>query len=129
MAFSVTINHELIIGGATISRSTAYSANAQNNLSEAIADSTTDGELTWAMDVSELVYFFMYASGTLLVETNNGSTPDHSFSLTSANQIVWTDDSGLTNPFDTTDITSLFVTNASGASVTLTIYAGYDPSP
>lgn len=59
------------------------------------------------------------------IETNSGSAADDTIDIKAGIPLVWELASGYyENPFSTADVTSIFVTNVSGATATITIRAG-----
>lgn len=129
MSITHAVKNILEYNGTKYEWSSNQSAGQENNLSEAIPDSSTDLEVTWGADVSAMQAFLMVADGALTVETNSGSSADDTFNLVADTPIHWTTGSGITNPFTTDVTTNLFVTNSSGSSVTLTIKMIQDPTP
>jgi len=106
------------------------SGGQENNVSETIPDSSTDLEVTWEADSSAMVSFFMVSDQDILVETNNGTTPDDSFSLLAGVPTYWSASNvGVGNPITTDVTTNIFVTNSSGSDATLIIKMLQDPTP
>jgi hypothetical protein len=133
MAITHGIKYEFTYNGIKYSFMDDRTAGNENNISESIPDPSTNLEVFWGVDASEMKSLLIVSTGALTVDTNQISTPDHSFSLVANRPIVWTPGIGLVNPFDVagvlTDVTSIFVTNASGAAQTLTIKSVVDPTP
>lgn len=130
----MTISHTITIswdgGGTPISKASTISFGSEINLDESIADSSTDLLVAFTLDVSALKSFFMVSDQAITVETNNGTTPDDTFTLAANVPIVWDVNSGAANPFaSAVDVTALYVTNSSGSAATLQIRCGYDPTP
>lgn len=95
---------------------------------EPIPDSTTDFEIPFAFDVANVQAFLIVASVAMTIETNSGSAADDTLTLAAGVEYEWTPDSENDFLLDT-DVTALFVTNASGAAGTLTCRVLVDPSP
>jgi hypothetical protein len=133
MSVTHNIKNILVYDGVSYTWEDNQSAGSEVNISEVVADAASDLEIALSIDVSALKAFLIVSTQDLTVETNDGTTPDHTFTLTANVPIVWTISSGLENPFDDdgtlTDITSLFATNASGADATLTVKTVQDPTP
>lgn len=127
--------HSLIMGieGSGIIR-TKTIGNTQVGVAlldgEAVADSTTDFEVGFELDVSAVKSFYLNSSQDVLFETNNidGVTNANSISLLANIPYVWH-----VNSYDsfllTFDVLMLYITNASGAIATLDCVALYDASP
>lgn len=90
---------------------------------EEIPDSTTDLEFLFAIDISAMQVFFMQSDQILTVETNSGGTPQETFSLVAFTPVIWR--VGDTAIF-AGDVTSLFVTNASGNAAVLDVMVGIE---
>ena len=129
MAVTHTVKNTLEYNGTKYEWTANQSAGQENNLSESIPDSSTDLEVTWDADVSAMKSILIVADGALTVETNSGSTPTDTFTLTADTPIHWTTGSGLTNPVTGDVTTNIFCTNSSGSAVTLTINMVQDPTP
>jgi hypothetical protein len=102
-------------------------------ISEPIADGATDLEVACVLDVSQVKFFALKATQDIVVKTNSAGAPDNTFTLDANSPYlfpasqgeVWAD----TDPAAiTTDITALFVTNASGVDTVLSVDAVYDPT-
>lgn len=97
-------------------------------LDESIPDSSTDLAVTYSLDVSAVVGFFMVSDAAVTIETNDGTTPDDTMTLTAGVPYVWY--TGKPEAFAfTTDITALYVTNSSGGAARLQIKALSDATP
>ena len=128
MAFSHTLYQQLSVSGRQIAKTTSKSGGASSSLSETIPDSSTDLEVAFSLDVSACVSFYMVSDQDLTIETNDGSSPDDTISLTAGVPYIWHSDS--VDAFQLgTDVTSLFVTNASGSDALLQVEALTDPTP
>lgn len=129
MSFTITHDLKTVAGGKTIQKSNEYTGSGHHRVDEDIADSTTDQEITFNLDISALKAITMVADQDVTVETNNGSTPGDTFNLKADQPLMWNSgDSYFSNPFST-DVTALFVTNASGSSANLRVEAVEDATP
>jgi len=128
MSFEHAITEEYIGGGATRTKRNTYTADAQNSREVAIADSETDFEVALALDVSEIKALYICSTQDVTLETNDGSTPDDTISLKANVPYIWHEDS-YHDCLLTTDVTALFITNASGAEATLIIEVAFDSTP
>lgn len=95
---------------------------------ETVADGQTDSEINFDLDVSACKSFYLISSQAVTFETNSGSSPADTISLRANEPYVWH-----TNAYDTfllgTDVTSVFITNASGSTATIYCVAGFDATP
>lgn len=128
MSITHTITKKVVVGSNTYQSVITRTAGAGVEISESIPDSSTDLEVACALDISQLKSIWIKATGgALTIETNDGTTPTDTLSLVDGEAIAWEegDESSL---FLSGDVTALFVTNASGASVLLELIALLDPT-
>jgi len=94
---------------------------------ESVADSETDHEINIDLDVSECKSFFLVSSQAVTFETvaDGGGV---NISLRANEPYYWHE-----NSYDsfllTADLTSVFITNASGSAAVIYCVALYDPTP
>lgn len=95
---------------------------------ETVATGQTDSEITFALDVSACTSFYLVSDKDVTFETNDGAAPDATIALKANVPYVWHDDA-----YDsfllTDDVTSVFITNASGATATIHCVALFDATP
>lgn len=129
--------HSLIMGieGSGINRTKTVD-NAQVGVAlldgEAVADSTTNFEVGFELDVSAVKSFYLNSSQDVLLDTNvitpNPGVDGNVISLLADIPYVWH-----VNSYDsfllTLDVTVLYFTNTSGAVATIDCVALYDASP
>lgn len=93
-----------------------------------IADSTTDGEVVAALDVSALKSLMILSDQNVTIETNDGSSADDTLTLVGGEPLVWWDGCGYSCPL-TADVTAFYITNASGATANVQMRFLSDPTP
>lgn len=133
---SVKINRSVSGAVTGYSSSEDVQAGALSRVEEIIPAGATDLQVAFVADVSQIAAFLARAAvGNLTVKTNDASSPANTFELGVAapgnilypgyagDQLV---DSG-GSPI-TTDITSLFVTNAGEADAVLHVDMIFDPT-
>lgn len=115
MAFSHTLTHKLSPSGPELQNANTYSGSGEDNRSEEIATGQTDKLVVVAIDVSAVKSFYMVSDVAVTVETNSGSAADDTIALKAGVPYVWNTDS-----YDAfllgTDVTALYITNASGST-------------
>lgn len=117
--------------GPSGTRELAYSfeASATGGIrGETVANGQTDKQLNIAIDVSAVKGFWLESDQDVTFETNDGSTPDNTISLLAGKPYVWDADSYDAFLLDT-DVTAVFITNASGAAATIWLLVDYDATP
>jgi hypothetical protein len=116
-------------GGLSLSASNSYSGTGEANIvAESVPDSTTDQQVNIALDVSAIQAIYIKSSTALMVETNSATVPDDTITLVADVPYIWHTGSYFTNLL-TTDVTALFLTNASGAAATFELRCVYDSTP
>jgi len=106
---------------------TKSGGNEHNIVGESIPDGSTDLEVIWTCDVSALLLLYMLADQDLTIKTNSSGSPDATINLKKDEAETFFE--GGANPLGSTDVTSIFVTNASGTDATLDIRSLVDPTP
>lgn len=128
MAITHTISQKYTAAGQTLGTPINIVAAAQTSLAETIGIAASDFQIAFSLDVSAVKSFYMIADRALTIETNDGGSPANTITLAANVPYIWY--TGVTPAFVlTVDVTSLFVTNASGVAATLQIEALYDPTP
>lgn len=117
-------------GSRSIISTKEYTGGLAQELNEAVNDGATDQLIVIAIDVSAIKNIYIKADQDLTIETNNGTTPDDTINLKANVPYVFNADinSYFTNLL-TTDVTALYVTNASGTDATLEMEVLTDPTP
>lgn len=116
-------------GGLSLSASNSYSGTGESNIvDETVADSVTDQEITISIDVSAIQSIYIISDQALTVETNNAGAPVDTITLVANVPYIWHTGSYFTNILDT-DVTALFLTNASGSTATFNLRCVYDSTP
>lgn len=127
--FSHTITERWGAGGRSLDNSHDHAEDAQLSRDVDVPDSTTDQEVAITLDVSEIKAIYMVADGALTVETNDGGAATDTFNLTANKPLVWYNGHWASNPFVGGDVTAMFLTNASGASVRFQLECVYHSTP
>lgn len=131
----MAIKHSIRFGwsasgsGSALSYSLDLEGGREQNIDETIPDASTDLEVSFTQDVSQAQSVFLLASCDMTLDTNNNVTPAATVALLANVPKVWTMHDGASrHPFGATDVTKLFITNASGAAGTLKIRSLDDPT-
>ena len=121
MSFRATYQRRASIPGFSISENVDVNVKEPRPRIETIADGQTDVEIDFGIDVSELQVFAMQSTVDMTVKTNSSSSPQETFNITANKPVFWI--VGEAAIF-AGDVSSLFVTNASGNSGNLEILTG-----
>jgi hypothetical protein len=129
MSITHTLTISVTTGGVALSKSFDVTDGSELNISEPVADAAANLEIAFAAVRAKLKSFYMVADQVLTVETNDGTTPDDTFTLVADRPVTWYEGCGVAiNDFLSADITSIFASNASGDDATLVIKAVIDPT-
>jgi len=130
MAYSGTITIAYDGGGTAKSDTITKSASGRVSWEEDVATATTDGQINCpTVDVSELELVYIKSTQDVTLETNDGTTPDDTLTLKANQPYVWWSNAPFVNKLTTDITTNVFITNASGATATVTFEAILDATP
>lgn len=128
MSYSHIVVDSVDAGDGEIKKTNTYTASSRVSVSESVTTGQTDFAISVAIDVSAVKSFFLCSDYAVTVETNNGTTPDDTITLVAGVPYKWNTDS-----YDTfqlgTDVTAIYVTNASGSTATIQLEAIVDATP
>lgn len=116
---------QVTVGDRTIKKTQNLSSTARLSLEETIATGQTNKQIAFTLDVSQLKAIVITSDKDVTFETNSGSSPVDTIALLADVPYVWHYQSYHACLL-TTDVTAIFITNASGATATLQIEALYD---
>jgi hypothetical protein len=124
MTHTTQINY---VGGSTNppASSVAITFSAESNITETLAIGTNT-LVAYTLDVSQAKSLYIYSSTDATLKTNSSGSPAATLNLIGGNAISWNNQTGIANPFGSTDITALYITNA--AETVLDIRCGFDPT-
>ena len=104
--------------GNSLSKTVTTSSGGEINISESIADGA-DQLLAFELDVTQLKSLYIVADGALTIEWNDDAGTHGSLVLAADTPIDWNSTDGSANPLTpiaATDISALYITNATGAA-------------
>lgn len=132
MAYSGALTINWSSGGTTKTATITKSSTGRVQCEESVATAETDFEIGLpTVDMSECVAVFINSTQNVTLETNSGTPGEGVDVLTlKANEpYVWWKDAPFTNALTKDITTGVFVTNASGASATVTMEFIMDTTP
>lgn len=108
--------------GASLSNTVVLTGNAEINLSESIANASTDLSVAYAIAHAALQAFYMTSDQAVSVAFNaaHGGSPLIVIALAAGVPYEWNASSGIANPFSS-DVTGLFINNSSGSAANFNI--------
>lgn len=129
MPITHSIRYQFSQGNDVLTGSKSYTDDAAIVQSFTVNGGVSDALVALALDVSQVKSIYLQATGgSLTLETNSSSSPAATVTLPDGLPVVWTTDSGTTNPFGSTDVTALYVTNAGANAVQLEMRILFDPT-
>ena len=116
--------------GRTISDTVSRSNELADSLDITVPGGSSPLHVIQTIDVSALKVLFMSCDRDLTVKSNSNSAPDATITLKADVPLWWDSESAyFTNPFGSTDVTSLYLTLAAGADATLKMETLSDSTP
>lgn len=128
MAATLSLLESLSGGVDLVQNINAFSGSILTQVEEDVATAETDLEISVAIDVSEIAAIIITSSQDVTFETNDGAAPDDTLNLLADVPYVWSETCYFANLL-TADITSVFITNASGSTATIKILTVGDATP
>jgi hypothetical protein len=132
MAYAGTFNLQWASGGTNKSCVITKSSTGRVQCEENVVTASTDFKITLpTVDVSECVAIFILSTQDVLLETNSGTPGAGVDALTlKANEpYVWWKNAPFTNVLVADIETGVYITNASGATATVTLEFILDTTP
>lgn len=116
--------------GTFVSRSNAYTNNAEINIDETVAGSTTDYEIDCAITIANVKSMILDCDQDVTVCTNDdsGGSPQDTIALKAKTPVVWNTDRLEDIPFGG-NLTAFYVTNAGESTARFKASFLLDQSP
>ena len=126
MSFTARVTKTTTEGSMSITNSNSYVVESSFRLQEAVDDAETNKQFLFAIDVSALKVFSMQTTQDMTVYTNDAGTgtPQETFTMLADQPIIF--ETGIDSAIFAGDVTSFYVTNASGLDGQLNIIAAID---
>jgi hypothetical protein len=126
MSFTHVVTERVTIGGVTITEQNTLTAGQKISIDEAVAIAN-DVLIAMSVDVSQVKSVYILCDQDVLLETNSSSSPAQTLSLKAGIPYIW-----YTNKYSalvfSTDITALYVTNATASVANLQLEILTDPT-
>lgn len=126
--FTHTITRQLTDGGNQVSAIETVEAEGRKSVDVNVPDSSTDLQVEVVIDVSTVKSIYIKSDQDVTIETNDGTTPADTLAIKANAPYVWTENSVDSLALGT-DVTDLFITNASGSAARVQLEALVDPTP
>lgn len=126
---SFTIQETVTYSGQSVSKSNTLTGGQVTLIDgETVATAQTDVLFSVTVDVSQVKAFYLVSDQDVTFETNSGSSPTNTIALKANIPYIW-----YTNKYDTfkltSDVTAVYITNASGSTATIYMFAVLDVTP
>jgi len=132
MAQTATLTETWTLGTTTVSQTNNFTDEAAVQLDVPVNDGQTDQESSYTLDISELKLLYMVSDVAMTLETNLANGTVDVFALAANIPVVWNISRFTATlvpiPFSV-DITTLFLTNASGTNGTFKLRELHDTTP
>lgn len=128
MARTNTLTLQWAQGSESVSKSVALSNEGVIQVDAAVGAGVSNKQVAAAFDKDTLSQVYIVSDQDVTMETNDGTTPDDSFSLSANKPFVWYAGCGIPNPFSA-DVTALFFSNAGASEATVQIRVLVDATP
>lgn len=126
------IEHDIVItwkgGGAQISKTLTAQSEGEDNRDITVNNAVSNLLVDMELDISQLKSFFIVSNKDVTLKTNDSGTPQDTIALKADKPLIYAPNIGMTNPFGG-DVTSMYLSNASGATATVQIRALFDATP
>lgn len=129
MSHEMKLEIGAVSGQTTIRKTVTSTDSAHIGFEEIVPDGESDYNISLDLDISAVSALVLVSDQDVTVETNDTESPDDTINLIGDAPKVFNESPSLgENPF-TTDVTDLYITNASGEEATIQFEAIYDSTP
>jgi hypothetical protein len=130
VSFTLTRTIQVSGNGASLTATETFTEGGNPRLSESIPDSSTNLLVSLAVDVSELAFISIFATGALTVTgvKSGPATEGADLTVSPTKPFTWAATDGTANPW-AEDLIGFYIDNASGAAVDLIIETLQDVTP
>lgn len=126
MSLSITLTRSWAYGNDQLTQADTVSADSLVSIDASVANGN-DQLHALTLDVSQVKALYISSDQDLTLETNSSSSPADTIALKANKPVIWSTNCGLTNPLGT-DVTALYITNASGSTAAFKLRALVDPT-
>lgn len=121
MAFTVRVTKSVTEGSTTIQSSVDHACDLVAKMDESVADGVSNAEYAVSVAVANMKAAVIQSSVAMTIKTNSSGSPQETIVLAPNVPVVWQEGDAA---IFAGDVTSIFVSNASGAVGTLKIIIG-----
>lgn len=115
-------------GGDTFAKTISAQGDGEDNREIDVPNSTVNMLVDMEVGLSQVKLFEVCSSKAVTLKTNSSSSPQETIALAADKPLVYIPGLGLTAPFSG-DVTSIYLSNSSGAAAVVTIKLLFDSTP
>ncbi len=123
--FTCNLQQTAYANAMSIAATRTFTGESQITLSPVIPDGTTNQLVLIAIDVSLLKFLAIKSDKAITIKTNSSGSPDDTLSILAGVPYIW-GDGGYDTCLLTTDVASMYITNATADDANVQIIALVD---
>jgi hypothetical protein len=126
--FEHRISTTWIGGNGSVTATQIVQGGGEDNRNIELAGNAADVQVDLAFATARLKSFFIVADQDVTLETNSSSAAADSFELAAGVPLIWTEGSGIENPFGV-DVTKIYLSNGAADAAIVQLRVLVDPTP
>jgi hypothetical protein len=126
---TIVVRTQSVRGGETFTNETTYTQDKLQSFDNVPVPNGQTVQIDLQIDVSELKTLVISSDAAVTFKTNSTGSPAATVAVGAGAPVIWPAYSGQTNPLGSTDVTTAYITNASGAAATVNLRFLSDGTP
>jgi hypothetical protein len=115
-------------GNGSVTATQIVKGGGEDNRNIELAGNAADVQVDLAFATARLKSFFIVADQGVILATNSSATPADAFTLAAGVPLVWTEGTGIENPFGA-DVTKIYLSNGTAEVAAVQLRVLIDPTP
>lgn len=115
-------------GNSTFGGTLADTGDAEDNR-EAVIATSTEQQVDIAMVRARLKHLFILSDQDVTIRTNSTGSPGDTLNVLNGFPVSYSSSAGQTNPFNSADVTTIYIQNAGATNATVRIRVLKDSTP
>lgn len=128
MAATHTVSTNYNHGSDSITSTGTYTGTGVIEIVGETVGASSTVQFTCTIDVSAITNIVALSDSVVTIKTNSSGAPDDTIALKAGVPYIWNADAYFTNLF-TTDVTTIYVQNATGSAASFDLRVLYDSTP